>query len=78
MEHAAKIVVTEVTEHEDGSATFQLDMDDDSTLKLAQLGVELIIYCAAADMDIQDVFDWMLDQAKLKELQQKGQEYDQD
>lgn len=77
MEHAAKIVVTNVTEHEDGSATYQLDMDDDSTRRLAQLGVELSIYCAAADMDIQDVFAWILDQAKLKELQQKGQDYDQ-
>ena len=53
----ARIVVTDVVEHEDGSATYTFDMDDASAKKMAELGIELILTCAAYGLDVQDALE---------------------
>ena len=55
-EELSTIVITEVTEHEDGSATYTFDMDDASSKKITELGLEFIITCAAYGLDIQEMF----------------------
>ena len=76
MEDLPKIIVESVDEHEDGSATFHFDLDEKAQKAMADLGLEFAIYCAAYQMDIQDAFDLISREGKLRELQQKGQEYD--
>ena len=61
------IGVGKVTEHEDGSGTWECHFDEDTRDKLAKQGLELILYCAAAEMDIQEVFDWISSKIVLEE-----------
>jgi len=63
-EELSTIVITEVTEHEDGSATYTFDMDDASSKKMAELGIELILTCAAYGLDIQDALQVLMDYGK--------------
>ena len=58
------IAVSEGIEHEDGSATYKLDMDDKSRDDLCELGLKLILYCAAYQVDLGDVYDWIGSQGK--------------
>lgn len=66
-EKIATIGVEKVTEHEDGSATYTFHMDNDSRNSLANEGLTLILYCAATQTDIQDVYDWIAKQKKENE-----------
>jgi hypothetical protein len=52
--------VTAVTEHEDGSATIDLDLDDTTAAFAQKLGLKLLIYCGATGTDLSYVFDHML------------------
>ena len=61
------IGVGKVTEKEDGSATWECHFDPDTRDKLAQHGLELVLHCAAAEMDIQEVFDWISSKVVLEE-----------
>lgn len=54
------IGIESVEEHEDGSATYQLHMDDKAQALLIEEGIKFILHCAAAKMDIGDVYDWIL------------------
>ena len=78
MRDLPKIVVESVDEHEDGSATFHFDLDEKAQKAMADLGIEFVMYWAAYEMDIQDALDLISREGKLKELQQKGQEYEQE
>ena len=49
-------IVNKVIEHEDGSATYSFDIPNDSRDKLAEIGLEFVIYCAASGVDMQDAF----------------------
>lgn len=51
------IGVEQVKEHEDGSATYTFRFDDDTRDKMAKVGLEFIIHCAAYKWDIQDALD---------------------
>ena len=53
-EKLAMIVITDTVEHEDGSATYTFDIDDVSSKKITELGLEFILTCAAYRLDIQD------------------------
>ena len=59
--NAGIIGVETVEEHEDGSATFQFHMDAHCRRLLADEGLKLVMYCAAAKMDIQLVYDFIED-----------------
>jgi len=63
----AMIVVTDVVEHEDGSATYTFDMDDVSSKKITELGLEFIITCAAYGLDIHDALTHLIEYGKSKE-----------
>lgn len=54
------IGVESVQEHEDGSATYQLHMDGYAQAMLIEEGIKFILHCAAAKVDIADVYDWIL------------------
>ena len=64
----AMIVVTEVKEHEDGSATYTFDLDDHSSKKITELGLEFILTCAAYGLDIQDALSHIIWLGKSNEM----------
>jgi len=61
------IGVEEVSEHEDGSATYSFMMDDVAAKEITNLGLQFILYCGAAKVDIQDALDWIISQKKEEE-----------
>lgn len=52
--------VTNVTENEDGSATYTFDVDDETTQLIHELGLKLILYCGVTGTDLDDVFNSIL------------------
>lgn len=58
------------TEHEDGSATYSFDLDQKAQSSLAKIGLEVVIFCAAYQLDIQEVFDHIAWLGKAKEMEQ--------
>ena len=65
-EQLSTIVITDTVEHEDGSATYTFDMDDASSKKITELGIELILTCAAYGLDIQDALTLISNYGKEK------------
>lgn len=53
------IIVTNVVEREDGGADYTFDLDEKTAIRMANLGLELTLYCAAFEVDIQEVLDWI-------------------
>lgn len=56
------IGISDVVEHDDGSATYTFEMDDVTTQQMQNLGLELVLHCGAYKVDIQDVFNWIKEQ----------------
>ena len=65
-EDAGIIGVETVTENEDGSATYQFHMDAHARGLLAEEGLKLVLYCAAAGLDIQVVYDFIEDHVRYE------------
>jgi hypothetical protein len=55
------IGVETVEEHEDGSADYAFHMDAHARGLLAEEGLRLVLYCAAAKLDIGLVYDFITD-----------------
>jgi len=55
------IAVEQVEEHEDGSATYQFHLDNNCAKLLQEEGLKLVLYCAAAKLDLQVVYDFIED-----------------
>lgn len=53
------IEVTDVKEHKDGSATYTFDMDQESSDILSEVGLKLILFCGAAGISTEEVFDYL-------------------
>ena len=51
------VEVIDFIEHEDGSATYSFDLDEDAQQGLCKLGLEFMLYCAAHELDLQYVLD---------------------
>lgn len=51
------LVVEEVEEHEDGSATYNFHFDEETKGRMAKVGIEFTLYCAAYGWDMQDALD---------------------
>ena len=51
-----------VTDHEDGGATYSFDCSNDAQKRLTEIGLQFVLYCGVAEMDIQDVYSWILAQ----------------
>ena len=66
--------VTNLTEHEDGSATYSFDMDDDVEKSLVEIGLKFVLHCAAGEVDIQDAYDWLLSHKIGNEDRQEKEE----
>ena len=60
------IGVERVEEHEDGSATYQFHIDEKCRTLLQEEGLRLVLYCAAAKLDIQVVYDFITDHIKYE------------
>lgn len=61
------IGVETVKENEDGSADYTFHFDAHARGLLAEEGLKLVLYCAAAEMDLQEVFDWISSKVVLEE-----------
>lgn len=61
--------VEKVVDHEDGSATYQVYMGDDTRNMFIEDGVRLVLMCAVAEISVEDAFDIIHNIAKerLKE-----------
>ena len=75
-EELAMIVVTEVKEHEDGSATYTFDLDDRSSKKITELGLEFILTCAAYGLDIHEALTHVVWLGKSNERSEEEHEND--
>ena len=51
------IVVSDTVEHEDGSATYSFDLDEDAQQGLCKIGLEFVLYCAAYELDLGYVLE---------------------
>ena len=58
------IGVETVKENEDGSADYTFHFDSYARGMLAEEGLKLVLYCAAAKMDMQLVYDFIEDHIK--------------
>lgn len=52
-EKLGKIAILETKERDDGSVDITYVLDEDTKLKMASIGVEFALYCAAAGVDMQ-------------------------
>jgi hypothetical protein len=64
----AMIVITDTVEHEDGSATYTFDIDDVSSKKITELGLEFILTCAAYRLDIHEALNHIIWLGKSNEM----------
>jgi hypothetical protein len=62
MSEIGTLKVTELTEHEDGSATYSFELDDKTAALAQDLGLKLLIYCGATGTDVDYVFRDILGQ----------------
>ena len=72
--NAGIIGVETVEEHEDGGATYTFQMDAHARGLLAEEGLKLVLYCTAAKMDIQLVYDFIEDHIRYNK-DEKFDEY---
>lgn len=66
-ETSGTIRVAEVQEHDDGSATYTMLMDDQSRHLVINEGIRLIFSCAAYKVDLEDVYDWIASHKQKEE-----------
>ena len=63
---AGIIGVESVKEHEDGSADYVFHFDAHARGLLAEEGLKLVLYCAAAKLDLQLVYDFIEDHMRYE------------
>jgi hypothetical protein len=56
--------ITAITEHDDGSATFDFDLDDTTAALTQELGLKLLIYCGATGTTLDYVFNTILERTE--------------
>ena len=56
MTEVGTMKVTAFTEHDDGSATCTLDLDDKTAALAQELGLKLLLYCGATGTNLDYVF----------------------
>jgi hypothetical protein len=70
---AGVIGVETITENEDGSATYQFHMDAHARRLLTEEGLKLVMYCAAAKMDMQLVYDFIEDHIRYNKDEEQDE-----
>ena len=58
------IGVEGVKENEDGSATYTFEMSDAVAGDMLALVLKRILHCDVAQVDLRDIFDWVLTQGE--------------
>jgi len=66
MSDAAVIGVETVKENEDGSADYTFHFDAHARKVLSEEGLRLVLYCAAANLDMQVVYDFLEDHIRYE------------
>jgi hypothetical protein len=56
MSETGTMKVTDLTEHEDGSATYTFDLNDKTAALAQELGLKLLLYCGATGTSVDYVF----------------------
>lgn len=56
-ERLGRIAIVETVVGEDGSLNVTYALDEDTKTKMAGIGVEFVLYCAAAGVDLQTALD---------------------
>ena len=62
-----EIKVKDVTINEDGGATYTFDLDEKAAGLAQEEGLKLLLYCGLTKVDLDDVYNWILDQEKTPE-----------
>ena len=75
MSDAGVIGVETIKENEDGSATYQFHFDYHARGLLAEEGLKLIMYCAAAKLDVGVVYDFISDHIEYNKDEEELTEY---
>jgi len=60
MSEIGTMKVTELTEHQDGSATCTFELDNKTTSFAQELGLKLLLYCGATGTNLDYVFKSIL------------------
>ena len=66
MSDTGLIGVETIKENEDGSATYQFHLDHHARDLLAEEGLKLVLYCTAAKLDVQVVYDFIEDHIRYE------------
>ena len=62
-----KIEVKDIKINEDGGATYTFDLDEEASGLAQEEGLKLLLYCGLTKVDLDDVYNWILDQAETPE-----------
>jgi len=60
MSEVGTMKVTELTEHQDGSATCTFELDNKTIVLAQELGLKLLLYCGATGTNLDYVFKSIL------------------
>jgi hypothetical protein len=74
---AGIIGVEKVKEHEDGSATLTFHFDAHAQELLAEEGLKLVLYCAAAKLDMGVVYDFIEDHIRYNKDEEQDKKFDE-
>ena len=55
-----EMLVTDVVDNEDGGTTISFDLDKEAHQAMANIGVQFVLHCAAAEVDMQVALDAIL------------------
>jgi hypothetical protein len=61
-----EMLVTDVVDNEDGGTTITFDLDKEAHKAMANLGVQFVLHCAAAQVDMQVALDAILKMGNLE------------
>jgi len=61
MTMVGKIGVEKVEDHEDGSATYTFELDEEATKLVQEVGIQFLLYCGASGVDVQDALNMILE-----------------
>jgi len=64
------IEVKDIKINEDGGATYTFDLDEKASGLAQEEGLKLLLYCGLTKVDLDDVYNWILDQDKTPESTQ--------
>ena len=62
------IEVKDIKINEDGGATYTFDLDEKASGLAQEEGLKLLLYCGLTKVDLDDVYNWILDQDKTPEF----------